>query len=187
MPKASVSPASLHDLGRAALAEVTDPETVGADAGQADESDGVVSVYFETTMTGYPGWQWTVSIATLDGQEPSVLETELVPADGALLAPDWIPWSDRLAEYKAAQEALGDDADVLDGDDGDLLDGDLLDGDDDGDDVDDLDELGSDVVHSGDVDGVDIDDLDDTDLDDTDLDDTDDDDTDLDSDGASRG
>ena len=147
----------LHAIGRAALAEITSPESVGAPAGQKDEGDGVVSVFFENTLTGYPGWHWTVSIANLEGQEPSVLETELTPADGALLAPDWVPWSDRLADYKAAQEALGeavvDDADDDESDD---------DSDDESDDA-----FGSDVVHAGDVDGVDIDEaLDVDDLDD---------------------
>ena len=152
--------AGLHDIGRAALAEITAPETVGADAGQKDEGDGVVSVYFENTMTGYPGWHWTVSIANLEGQEPSVLETELTPAEGALLAPDWVPWSDRLADYKAAQEALGEV--VVEADESD----------DESDDADD-DDLGSDVVHGGDVDGVDIDEADDS-ADDSDDDDDED-------------
>ena len=35
-----------------------------------------------------------------------MLETELMPGDGALLAPDWVPWADRLEEYKAAQAAI---------------------------------------------------------------------------------
>jgi hypothetical protein len=158
-------PKALHDIGRAALAEITSIESVGANAGQKDEGDGVVSVYFETNLSGYPGWHWTVSIATVDGQEPSVLETELTPADGALLAPDWVPWSDRLADYKAAQEALGEAA--LEGDDAEP------DDDDESDDSDD-DDLGSDVVHGGDVDGVDIDEADESDEDELLIDDPDD-------------
>lgn len=167
---------SLHDIGREALLEVTSADTIGADAGQKDEGDGVVSVYFETLMTGYPGWHWTVSIASLDGQVPSVLETELTPAEGALLAPDWVPWSDRLADYKAAQDALGEapaDAADADSDDGDADDAVADEVDDDESDDDDV--LGSDVVHGGDVDGVDIDELDDAVIDDeSDDDDSDD-------------
>ncbi|CAN5181123.1 hypothetical protein BH11ACT2_BH11ACT2_20490 [soil metagenome] len=149
----------LHEIGRAALGEITLPENVGENAGQEDVEPGVVSVFFENTMTGYPGWRWTVSIATLEGQGPSVLETELTPTDGALLAPDWVPWSDRLADYKASQEALGESTDDDEsGDeesDDDEPDDEFEESDDDGDD-----DLGSDVVHSGDVDGVDIDALD---------------------------
>jgi len=161
----------LFEIGRSALAEITAPESVGANAGQKDEGDGIVSVYFENTLDGYPGWHWTVSIASLDGQEPSVLETELTPAAGALLAPDWVPWSDRLADYKAAQDALGEigvdgaDASADDTDDDDTDDDDT-DDDDESEDDDEL--LGSDVVHAGDVDGVDIDEVDESDeVDDT--------------------
>ena len=153
-------PESLHAIGRAALAEITSVESVGADAGQKDEGDGVVSVYFDTNLTGYPGWHWTVSIATLEGEQPSVLETELTPAEDALLAPDWVPWSDRLADYKAAQEALGE-AEASD---------ESEDDDDESDDTED-DELGSDVVHAGDVDGVDIDEALDDEADDDEPDD----------------
>jgi hypothetical protein len=46
-----------------------------------------------------------VSVADLPGEAPSVLEVELMPGDGALLAPDWVPWSERLEEYRAAQAA----------------------------------------------------------------------------------
>ena len=134
------------DLGRAALLEITTADAVGANAGSVDEGDGVVSVHFETTLAGYPGWHWTVSVAHIDGGAPSVLETELLPGDGALLAPDWVPWVDRLADYRAAQDAAG-----LDG--GESEEEPEVDVDDDDDD-----ELDNDVLHGGDLDGVDIDD-----------------------------
>ncbi|KQS10604.1 hypothetical protein ASG04_03705 [Curtobacterium sp. Leaf183] len=94
----------LTELARTALLEVTPESTVGAPAGTTDEGDGVVSVLFANRMPGYPGWRWTVSIARVEGDEPTVLEVELMPGDGALLAPEWVPWSERLAEYRAAQD-----------------------------------------------------------------------------------
>jgi len=177
----------LFEVAREALLEITPDESIGDPAGVIDVSEGVVSVQFESALSGYPGWRWTVSLSTLDDGAPSVLETELIPAEGALLAPDWVPWSDRLADYKAAQEASAsenpeesDDVDGADSDD------------------DDDDDLGSDVLHGGDLDGVDIDlaeseeddeleddedDDDDPDEDDdSDIDDSDDEDDDLDDD-----
>lgn len=193
--------ATLHDVAFAALLEITDESAIGAPAGQTDEGDGVVSVLFDSAMPGYPGWKWTVSIAQLADTEPSVLEVELMPAEGALLSPDWVPWSDRLAEYNAAQAAEVSEAsesedsdDDSDSDDDDDDDDDSDDSDDDPDDDDDEadddsddedDDLGSDVLHGGDLDGVDIDDLDealgesgdeDSDDDEADDDDSDDDD-----------
>ena len=158
-------------IARTALLEVTPEATIGAPTGSVDEA-GATTVTFQANMAGYPGWHWTVSVATLEGEEPSVLEVELMPGDGALLAPDWVPWSERLADYEAAQEALAADAEPDDDDDSD-----------DDDDVDDDDDdLGSDVLHGGDLDGVDIDDPDDDLDDDDDLEVIDDDEVDLDDD-----
>ena len=146
-----------HDQARAALLEITSEWTVGAPAGYTLEEGGVVSLRFENRLAGYPGWFWTVSVARVEGEDPTVLEVELLPGDGALLAPEWVPWAVRLADYQAAQLAHADEAaaeGIEDEDD-----------DEDGDDLDDIDDLdaadfdndGSPILHAGDVDGVDID------------------------------
>jgi hypothetical protein len=171
MPE-SATPSSIADIARAALGEITKPDTVGDLTSEVKEDDGAITVTFAAAMLGYPGWHWTVSLAQLDGEEPSVLETELMPGDGSLLAPDWVPWSERLADWEAAQAAIAETADDADaeGDDGEADDDSELDDDADDDSDDDeadddieLDEddlLGSDVLHGGDLDGVDIDALD---------------------------
>jgi len=159
-----------HDLALAALYEITPATTVGAPAGYTVEDDGVVSLRFANAMEGYPGWYWTVSLTVVEDAEPTVLEVELLPGDGALLAPEWVPWAVRLAEYQAAQAALAaergadeiDESEDADEED-DLLDDDDLD--DELEDVDDLDAADFDddaspILHAGDVDGVDIDVLD---------------------------
>lgn len=140
-----------HDLALAALREITPADTVGPAAGYTAEDDGAVSLRFHTRLSGYPGWFWTVSVAVVEDAEPTVLEVELLPGDGALLAPDWVPWATRLAEYQAAQVAAAADAD----EDEDL---------DEEDDLDDADDDSEDEpkarFHAGDLDGVDIDELD---------------------------
>jgi hypothetical protein len=128
----------------AALLEVTPPATVGEFVGETDEGDYVISYRFATTLSGYPGWNWAVAVAHLPGEEPTIVESELLPAEGALLAPDWVPWSERMDDYRAAQLALGEAAAESDDDDDD-------------EDDDDDDEFGSDNLHAGDLDGVDID------------------------------
>ena len=162
----------LHSIAKAALLEITSEATIGAPSGQVEEA-GATTVTFLANMAGYPGWHWTVSIATLDDAEPSVLEVELMPGNGALLAPDWVPWSERLADYEAAQEALSTDSDDADSDDSDSEESDDEESDDEDDDDDDL---GSDVLHGGDH-GVDIDEAVESDDDESD-DDSDDDDPD---------
>jgi hypothetical protein len=156
-----------QSVAHEALLEITPEESIGAFIGVIDEGDGIVTVQYESALAGYPGWKWTVSVSTLEGLDPSVLETELIPSDGSLLAPDWVPWSDRLADYKAAQElASADSADSSDDPDDDS--------DDDSDDDDD-DDLGSDVLHGGDLDGVDIDAVDESEDDELEDEDSDDD------------
>ncbi|TFD61444.1 DUF3027 domain-containing protein [Cryobacterium suzukii] len=87
------------ELARAALLEITTDDTIGEVIGHIDEGDLVVSLLFDCLLTGYPGWRWTVSLARVDeNSEPKVLETELTPGDDSLLAPEWVPWSDRLVD-----------------------------------------------------------------------------------------
>ncbi len=168
-------PEGYERFARQALLEFTGEPTVGDCLGSQEEGEGVVTVRFDSALPGYPGWRWTVSLAVVDGGEPTVLETELMPGESALLAPDWVPWSDRLAEYRAAQEAAGlaaaesedepadDEDDVDDEDDDVVVDEDDDDSDPDDDfvdlDVDDLDVDDLDV-DGLDVDGLDVDDLD---------------------------
>ena len=175
-----IDEAVARELALAALHEITPAATIGdyVDASVAD--DGVLTLRFANRMAGYPGWFWTVGLAQVEDSAPTVLEAELTPGEGALTAPEWLPWAERLAEYEAAQAALAAEglaADDLEGDE-----------DEDLDDVDDLDALdydndGSPILHSGDVDGVDIDELaDDVDADGDELDDEDSDEDDEDSD-----
>jgi hypothetical protein len=93
------------DLARAALLEITPADTVGEPAGSIVEGDRLLSLLFANTMPGYPGWFWTVTLARVDDAAPTVLEAELMPGEGALLSPEWLPWSDRLAGIEADQEA----------------------------------------------------------------------------------
>ena len=170
-----------HDLALNALREITPATSIGPAAGYLVEDDGSVSLRFENRLPGYPGWYWTVTVARVDDEEPTVLEVELLPGDGALLAPEWVPWAERLAEYRAHQAELAEQAaaaaaDELDEDDvesDDIDDIDDIDDDDDLDDGVDDDELRT--LHAGDLDGVDIDELDDSAvIDDDDSDDDDD-------------
>jgi hypothetical protein len=182
-PTAPAPSEDLTALARKALLEVTPESTVGAAAGTVDEGDGVVSVLFANRMPGYPGWRWTVSIAQVEGDEPTVLEVELMPGDGSLVAPDWVPWSERLAEYRAGQheDESDDDEDDEDAEDADYDDADDDESDDDeSDDEDDFDTDEDDLDESDDddIEGVDVDELDESDEDEDESDDDESDDDD---------
>lgn len=150
MPEAVIvterSDATLADIALSGLHEITPADTVGALISETTDEEGVSTILFASAMLGYPDWHWTVSLATLPGEEPTVLEAELLPGEGSLLAPDWVPWSDRLEDYKAAQAAIAagelaaiddeSDDDDSDDDDEDSDDDDELDDEDDDDDLD---------------------------------------------------
>ncbi|MCM3534538.1 DUF3027 domain-containing protein [Cellulosimicrobium funkei] len=86
------------ELARAAAQEVAEsPEDVGEHLGTVAEADRLISHRFACTMRGYRGWHWTVTLARVPrGRTATVCEVELLPGDGALLAPSWLPWSERL-------------------------------------------------------------------------------------------
>lgn len=106
--------AAAIELARDALAGIARVEQVGEFAGFVDEGDGVYSARFATLDPAYPGWYWTVSLLRLsDAATPTVLELELLPGDGALIAPAWVPWTERFAEYEAAQARAEQDSQAI--------------------------------------------------------------------------
>ena len=86
------------DLARAAAEEVAGrPELVGDHLGAVREDERVVTHHFVTTSPGYLGWHWAVTVARVPrGRTATVSEAQLLPGDGAVLAPAWVPWSERL-------------------------------------------------------------------------------------------
>lgn len=151
--------ASALDQARSALELITPADTIGEPLGYIVEGEHVLSLLFDCLMTGYPGWRWTVSLSRVDGDAaPQVLETELTPGDDALLAPEWVPWIDRLADAKVAEELaaaeLAGDDEFDDDDDDDASDDDADDdSDDDADDAGDDDDSDDDDA-SDDVDAL---------------------------------
>ncbi len=134
----AVTAAEREAIARSGLAEITPAGTFGDFISETEEGEGVYTLLFAATMGGYPGWHWTVSVAELPDSAPTVLEAELLPGDGSLLAPEWVPWSERLAagEDLESLAELDDLEDLDDLDDDDLDETDVLD-DDHGDDPDD--------------------------------------------------
>ena len=90
--------ASAVDLAREAAQDVADrPELVGEHLGLVVEGERLVTHRFATTAPGYRGWHWAVTVARVPrGRTATVCEVDLVPGDDALLAPPWVPWSERL-------------------------------------------------------------------------------------------
>ncbi|MDD7465712.1 MAG: DUF3027 domain-containing protein [Actinomycetaceae bacterium] len=85
------------DVAREALSDVTSLKNVGEHAGLVQEGDRVVTHAFACLMPGYRGWYWTVTLArAARSKKVTVNELSLRPGPDALLAPEWVPWADRL-------------------------------------------------------------------------------------------
>ena len=130
-------------LALQALAEVTDPASVGELIEVAEPEPGVRDLVFACRLPGYVAWRWIVSTARIGDAAPTVLEVELLPGEGALVAPPWVPWAERLAEYRRTHPDEAEDA------------VDDLEDEDDEDDDEDLDEVDADAFE---IDGVEFED-----------------------------
>lgn len=85
------------DLARAAAEEAAAPGVVGEHVSLVSEGDRVVTHFFESKEPGYRGWRWAVTVARASRAKVVTLdESVLLPGPDALLAPEWVPWSERL-------------------------------------------------------------------------------------------
>jgi hypothetical protein len=85
------------DLARDALVAVVGAGRVGDHVGVQAEAERVVTHLFDCADPAYAGWRWAVTVARAPrAKAATVSETVLLPGSGALLAPDWVPWQDRL-------------------------------------------------------------------------------------------
>ncbi|WP_156724975.1 DUF3027 domain-containing protein [Streptomyces apocyni] len=85
------------ELARAAAEEAAAPGVVGEHVDAVWEGDRVVTHLFECQDMGYRGWRWAVTVARASRAKVVTLdETVLLPGADALLAPEWVPWSERL-------------------------------------------------------------------------------------------
>ena len=83
-------------VARGAITEV-DPADVGDHIEAIAEGDRVVTHFFESHLAGYRGWRWAVTVTRVPrSRHVTVSETVLLPGPGALLAPGWVPWNERL-------------------------------------------------------------------------------------------
>lgn len=85
------------DVARAAAEETAGAMGVGEHLGAQADDDRVLSHFFACPHPGYQGWRWSVTVARASRAKfVTIDEVVLLPADGALLARDWVPWAERI-------------------------------------------------------------------------------------------
>lgn len=98
VPKPDPALGAAIDLARAAAEGIAEPGTVGDHLGMEMNDERLATHYFACTATAYPGWRWAITVARAPrAKSATICETNLVPGDGALLSPPWLPYADRLA------------------------------------------------------------------------------------------
>ncbi|MCD4548993.1 DUF3027 domain-containing protein [Schaalia sp. lx-260] len=89
--------ASATLVAREAVAEFISEEHLGDHCGFVMEAERLGTHFFHSLKPGYRGWCWAVSVARAPrSRTVTICEIDMLPAEGALLAPEWIPWEQRL-------------------------------------------------------------------------------------------
>jgi hypothetical protein len=85
------------ELALAAAEDVAGIGNVGVHLGVASDGERVATHFFSARERGYVGWRWAVTVTRASRSKlVTVDETVLVPGDGAIMPPQWLPWSERL-------------------------------------------------------------------------------------------
>lgn len=94
------------EVARKALIEVTDAAHIGNHISTQPTSEYTAIVTFAAQLPGYKNWNWLVMLSWLDSKHLTIDEVAMVPTDEALVAPAWVPWSERL---QAGDLGVGDE------------------------------------------------------------------------------
>ena len=98
MEKVDSAAGAAVDLAYEAAVAEAGTERVGDHLGVVAEDERVVTHTFACLHPGYQGWQWAVTLARAPrARTVTVNDVVLLPGETALLAPPWVPWSERIA------------------------------------------------------------------------------------------
>ena len=102
------SKVSATELALAALRETTETALIGEFVSEAETEKNVIEVRFSCTLNQYQHWHWVVILTQADKRSPlTVSEINLLASADAQLAPQWVPWAERLAEFRRQLRAEG--------------------------------------------------------------------------------
>lgn len=62
-----------------------------------DDDNRIATYLFAADIPGYKGWRWGVTVAKVDeNSEPTICDVVVLPGPDSLLAPDHVPYRDRI-------------------------------------------------------------------------------------------
>jgi hypothetical protein len=96
-PRADLVCRDAVDEARVALLDAVDPDHVGDHLGHEVHGERVLSHQFESRQPGYHGWRWSVVVTRAPRQRGvTVNEIVLLPGPAAVVAPEWVPYRERV-------------------------------------------------------------------------------------------
>ena len=107
--------AAAKDVALQGVREIAPAHAIGLVHHVRAEEERLSTHLFECSLPGYRGWFWFATLSRAPrSRVATICEVGLLPGDDALIAPDWVPWADRVRpedlEENAAQENAGSDA-----------------------------------------------------------------------------
>ncbi len=85
------------DIARSAAEELAGAGNVGEHVDVVADDERVVTHLFAAADRAYVGWRWAVTVSRASrAKAVTVSEVVLLPGPDSLLAPEWVPWSDRV-------------------------------------------------------------------------------------------
>ncbi|KRE63262.1 hypothetical protein ASG92_19800 [Arthrobacter sp. Soil736] len=102
--------AAAVDVARAAVEGIAKASEIGEHLAARTEGDRVVTHLFESRLPGYGGWQW-YAVLTRNSRSKviTVNELGLLPSEDSILAPEWVPWAERVRPEDAREEDVSED------------------------------------------------------------------------------
>jgi len=97
--------AAAVDTARTAIEGIAKASEIGEHLAARTEGDRVVTHLFESRLPGYIGWQW-YAVLTRNSRSKviTVNELGLLPSEESILAPEWVPWAERVRPEDAQEQ-----------------------------------------------------------------------------------
>ena len=89
--------AEAKDIALTGVEAVAPHNSIGLVHHLRGEEERLTTHLFECLLPGYRGWFWFATLSRAPRSKvATICEVGLIPGDDALLAPEWVPWADRL-------------------------------------------------------------------------------------------
>lgn len=105
--------AAAKDVALQGVREITPDHNIGLVHHVRPEEERLSTHLFECTMPGYRGWFWFATLSRAPRSKvATICEVGLLPGDDALIAPDWVPWADRVRPEDLEQDSSSDSSEA---------------------------------------------------------------------------